>query len=133
MCNYLEILDSHFHGNDKQRKNPTFCETISFGLKLIDMMNSIFIIAGAALLYIIAYNTYGRFLGKKVFKLKHNALCPSEEFQDNLDFVPTQKPILFESLLYFNCGNRPDNRLGTCAFVDYYRFNLHAAQACYGA
>ena len=58
-------------------------------------MNSIFIIAGTALLYIIAYNTYGRFLGKKVFKLKHNALCPSKEFQDNIDFVPTQKPILF--------------------------------------
>ena len=58
-------------------------------------MNSLVLAVGAAILYVIAYNTYGKFLGKKIFKLNPEAVCPSKEFQDNVDFVPTQKPILF--------------------------------------
>ncbi len=58
-------------------------------------MNSIVLAAGTAVLYVIAYHTYGKFLARKIFKLNPNAVCPSKEFQDNVDFVPTQKPILF--------------------------------------
>ncbi|MCK4835264.1 MAG: carbon starvation protein A [Candidatus Aminicenantes bacterium] len=45
--------------------------------------------------YIIAYRTYGRFLAKKVFKLNNQALVPSREFTDGMDFVPTRKGIIF--------------------------------------
>ena len=58
-------------------------------------MNSLIIIVGAGLLYIIAYNTYGKYLGSKIFKLSAEAVCPSTELQDNVDFVPTKKSILF--------------------------------------
>jgi carbon starvation protein len=58
-------------------------------------MNSFVLAVGAAILYIVAYHTYGKFLGSKIFKLNPKAVCPSAQFQDNIDFVPTQKPILF--------------------------------------
>ena len=58
-------------------------------------MNSLIIAAAAALLYIVAYNTYGRFLGKKIFKIDCNAKCPSETHHDGIDFVATDKTVLF--------------------------------------
>ena len=58
-------------------------------------MNSIVLAIGAAVLYLIAYHTYGKYLGKKIFKLNPDAAMPSKELQDDVDFVPTKKPILF--------------------------------------
>ena len=45
--------------------------------------------------FIIAYNTYGRWLGKKIFNLDDNAIVPSEELNDGVDYVPTDKKIVF--------------------------------------
>ncbi len=45
--------------------------------------------------YLIAYHTYGRVLAKKIFKLDENALVPSVERQDGVDYVPTRKGIIF--------------------------------------
>ncbi|MCP4715726.1 MAG: carbon starvation protein A, partial [Deltaproteobacteria bacterium] len=45
--------------------------------------------------YVIAYNTYGRFLGQKIFRLSKTARVPSREFEDGTDFVPTKKWIIF--------------------------------------
>lgn len=45
--------------------------------------------------YLIAYNTYGRFLSKKIFKLNDNTPAPSVERNDGLDYVPTRKSIIF--------------------------------------
>jgi len=45
--------------------------------------------------YIIAYNTYGRFLARKIFKLSDEACCPSKELQDGIDYVPTRKILIF--------------------------------------
>ena len=45
--------------------------------------------------YLVAYHTYGRFLAKKIFKLDENALVPSVERQDGVDYVPTRKGIIF--------------------------------------
>ncbi|VGO23008.1 carbon starvation CstA family protein [Pontiella sulfatireligans] len=58
-------------------------------------MNSLIIAVAAALLYIIAYNTYGRFLARKIFKIDPNAKCPSETHHDGIDFVATDKTVLF--------------------------------------
>ncbi|MFC1877498.1 carbon starvation protein A [Thermodesulfobacteriota bacterium] len=58
-------------------------------------MNSIVLAIGVAALYLIAYHTYGKYLGKKIFKLNPDAAMPSKELQDDVDFVPTKKPILF--------------------------------------
>jgi len=45
--------------------------------------------------YLLAYHTYGKFLAKKIFKLEPDAICPSEELRDDVDFVPTGKHVLF--------------------------------------
>jgi len=58
-------------------------------------MNSLLLAVGAGVLYVVAYHTYGKFLARKIFKLDPNAVCPSTELQDDVDFVPTKKPIIF--------------------------------------
>jgi carbon starvation protein len=58
-------------------------------------MNSLIIAITAGVLYIIAYRTYGRFLARKIFKIDPNARCPSETQHDGVDFVATDKTVLF--------------------------------------
>ncbi len=58
-------------------------------------MEVLFIAIGSIILYIIAYNTYGKYLGEKIFKLKKNVRVPSIELEDGKDFVPTKKSIVF--------------------------------------
>ncbi len=58
-------------------------------------MKSLILMVVMAILYLIAYNTYGRFLAQKIFRLSPKKKCPSETLRDNVDFVPTKKFILF--------------------------------------
>ncbi len=58
-------------------------------------MNAVLLLVVSFAGYIIAYNTYGKFLAKKIFKLKPSANVPSKTKMDNVDFVPTKKSILF--------------------------------------
>lgn len=45
--------------------------------------------------YIVAYHTYGRWLARKVFGLDRTAEVPSQQLRDNVDFVPTNKQVIF--------------------------------------
>ncbi len=58
-------------------------------------MNSFVIILVSSLLYLVAYHTYGRFLAKKIFKIDPSNRCPSETHHDGIDFVVTNKLVLF--------------------------------------
>jgi carbon starvation protein len=58
-------------------------------------MSALFLAAVMLGGYMIAYQTYGKFLGNKIFKLAADNVCPSHELEDDLDFVPTNKHILF--------------------------------------
>ncbi len=58
-------------------------------------MTSLIIAVVAFVGYVIAYRTYGRFLARKVFRLCDRAITPSHELRDDVDFVPTQRKILF--------------------------------------
>ncbi|QHI70564.1 carbon starvation CstA family protein [Tichowtungia aerotolerans] len=58
-------------------------------------MNSLILAAGTAVLYVLAYNTYGRFLAKKLFQVNLNTPCPSKTHHDGVDFVKTDKLVLF--------------------------------------
>lgn len=58
-------------------------------------MNSLIIAGFVFFGYLLAYHTYGKFLGRKIFRLIPEAVCPSIALQDNHDFVPTGKHILF--------------------------------------
>lgn len=56
----------------------------------------IFLLAtGVVVLYLIAYHTYGKWLGKTIFSLTEDRLCPSEELRDDKDYVPTSKAVVF--------------------------------------
>lgn len=45
--------------------------------------------------YIIAYNTYGRFLSRRIFRLDPDAPVPSKTSKDGVDFVPSRRIIVF--------------------------------------
>ncbi|HUG09440.1 MAG TPA: carbon starvation CstA family protein, partial [Opitutaceae bacterium] len=45
--------------------------------------------------FIVAYNTYGRWLGHKIFRLSTSVACPSVRLKDGHDFVPTSKTVVF--------------------------------------
>lgn len=45
--------------------------------------------------FIVAYNTYGRWLSRKLFSLSDDMVMPSREFRDDVDFVPTRRSIVF--------------------------------------
>jgi carbon starvation protein len=58
-------------------------------------MNSIVLIIVAALVLIIAYRYYGRFIATKVLMLNAKNKVPSELINDGKDYVPTSKLVLF--------------------------------------
>jgi len=58
-------------------------------------MNSLLLAIICFVLYIVAYHTYGKYIGQKIFKLNPDAKVPSKELQDDIDYVPTKKHILF--------------------------------------
>ncbi|MEC8927694.1 MAG: carbon starvation protein A, partial [Verrucomicrobiota bacterium] len=45
--------------------------------------------------FLVAYHTYGRWLGSKIFRLSAKAICPSERLNDGVDYVPTSKSVVF--------------------------------------
>ena len=45
--------------------------------------------------FLIAYHTYGRFLGQRIFRINPNAAVPSRTHEDGTDFVPTKKAVIF--------------------------------------
>ncbi|MEM1108937.1 MAG: carbon starvation protein A [Planctomycetota bacterium] len=58
-------------------------------------MATLLIALGAGVAFLVAYHTYGRWLGRRVFNLAADAVCPSERLRDDQDYVPTSKGIVF--------------------------------------
>ncbi len=58
-------------------------------------MNSLFLALLAFAGYIIAYRTYGRYLGKRLFRLSNEQVMPANELNDGVDYVPSKKNIIF--------------------------------------
>jgi carbon starvation protein len=58
-------------------------------------MQTLLIAVLAGVGFIVAYNTYGRWLGGKIFALSATAVCPSESMNDGVDYVPTEKSVVF--------------------------------------
>jgi carbon starvation protein len=58
-------------------------------------MTTLLIAVGAFVGYIIAYFTYGRWLSRKIFNLDANARVPSVELNDDRDYVPTSRGVVF--------------------------------------
>lgn len=58
-------------------------------------MQALLIAVAAGVGFLIAYHTYGRWLGGKIFELSAKAVCPSEALNDGVDYVPTPKSVVF--------------------------------------
>lgn len=58
-------------------------------------MDSLLLMVLSFLGYIVMYRLYGKFLGQKIFNLSPDAKVPSVELQDDMDYVPTKKEIIF--------------------------------------
>ena len=58
-------------------------------------MNTLVLALLAFIGYLVAYRTYGRFLGKKIFNISDQQEMPANEFNDGVDYVPSRKNIVF--------------------------------------
>lgn len=58
-------------------------------------METLLIALLAGLGFIVAYHTYGRWLARRLFKLDPAAEAPSVQLNDERDYVPTAKSIVF--------------------------------------
>lgn len=58
-------------------------------------METLALVLLSGLGFLIAYHTYGRWLGSKIFRLSAEALVPSRELEDGCDYVPTHKGVVF--------------------------------------
>jgi len=45
--------------------------------------------------YIVMYQLYGKYIGRKIFALSSEARTPSVELEDGIDYVPTKKEVIF--------------------------------------
>ncbi len=58
-------------------------------------MDAVLIMVVVFVGYLLAYNLYGKFIGKKIFALSNANKTPAVEFEDGQDYVPTRKHIIF--------------------------------------
>lgn len=58
-------------------------------------INAVWLVVAAISCYSIAYRFYSLFIAKKVFELDDRRMTPAERNNDGLDYVPTNKWVLF--------------------------------------
>ena len=71
---------------------------VSFGILAVsrgEHVNAVWLILAAICVYSIAYRFYSLFIANKVFELNARRLTPAHRLADGLDYVPTNKYVLF--------------------------------------
>lgn len=58
-------------------------------------MNVLLLAVGSVAFYLLAYHTYGRWLGRQIFQLSAARVCPSMRMADGVDYVPTKRGVVF--------------------------------------
>lgn len=58
-------------------------------------MGSILIALGTFVGFILAYNIYGKYISTKIFEADSSNVTPSNKYEDGIDYVPTNKEVLF--------------------------------------
>ncbi len=58
-------------------------------------MSTLFVAVASMIAFVIAYHTYGRYLARKLFGLRDDEAMPSETQRDDIDFVPTDRSVVF--------------------------------------
>lgn len=76
----------------------TIVGAVSFGVLAVsrgEHVNAVWLVLAAICIYSIAYRFYSLFIAQKVFELNPNRLTPAHRLADGLDYVPTNKYVLF--------------------------------------
>lgn len=60
-----------------------------------ETINALWIVVAAVAIYLIGYRFYARFIATRVMQLDGNRATPAVRLNDGLDFVPTNKHVLF--------------------------------------
>lgn len=71
---------------------------VSFGILAVsrgEHVNAVWLVLAAVCVYSIAYRFYSLFIANKVFELNARRLTPAHRLADGLDYVPTNKGVLF--------------------------------------
>jgi carbon starvation protein CstA len=58
-------------------------------------VSAAWLVTAAICVYLIAYRYYSRFIARRVLQLDDNRITPAERYNDGLDYVPTNKYVLF--------------------------------------
>ncbi|MFL9824747.1 carbon starvation CstA family protein [Rhodoplanes sp. SY1] len=72
--------------------------TISLGMVALnrgESINAAWLVVAAVCVYLIAYRFYGLFIAEKVLKVDPARPTPAQRHNDGLDYVPTNKYVLF--------------------------------------
>src|SRR6201989_1011288 len=72
--------------------------TVSFGIVALtrgEVVNAAWLVTAAVCIYFIAYRFYGLFIARTVFPVDPNRPTPAYRHNDGLDYVPTNKYVLF--------------------------------------
>nr|WP_294524842.1 carbon starvation CstA family protein [uncultured Rhodopila sp.] len=76
----------------------TILGTVSFGIVALargEPVNAAWLVVAAVCIYVIAYRFYGLFIANKVFRIDPARPTPAYRHNDGLDYVPTNKYVLF--------------------------------------
>jgi carbon starvation protein len=57
-------------------------------------MNSLVLVAGTVVAYLLAYRLYGKYIGGRIFRISNENQMPSFTFKDGVDYVPSKKHIV---------------------------------------
>ncbi|MFW2077534.1 carbon starvation CstA family protein [Acinetobacter sp. ULE_I010] len=71
---------------------------VSFGILAVskgEHVNAVWLVLAAICVYSIAYRFYSLFIAEKVFEINPRRLTPAHRLADGLDYVPTNKYVLF--------------------------------------
>ena len=60
-----------------------------------EQVNAVWLVLAAVSCYAISYRFYSKFIAEKVFELDDRRMTPAERYNDGLDYVPTNKWVLF--------------------------------------
>jgi len=60
-----------------------------------EQINALWIVVAAVCIYLIAYRFYGKFIARNVLSVDPTRMTPAVRHNDGLDYVPTDKKVLF--------------------------------------
>lgn len=97
-------MDTHTDNNYEQIReiprldsalcNGCICSGI-YCFKSWEQINALWIVVASVCIYLIAYRFYGLYIAKNVLAVDPTRMTPAVRHNDGLDYVPTDKKVLF--------------------------------------